>query len=259
MEILNCKDYFERELSKLRPKGRFAIILVGENPASMSYVRNKMKDAERIGLLATLYSFPIEVSRGRIVDLIAELNFDEEVSSIMLQMPLPEHLKGVEAYVAPEKDVDGFVNKSHFKPCTPEGIINFLERELNYDFRGKHAVVLGRGPLVGKPICPMLTDKDATVTLCHSKTKYIHPFTQTADLIICGMGQPLKIDPSYLNPVKEQVIVDAGISFCNRKLCGDVDLNKVSRMGDNIKLTPVPGGVGLLTRLTLMEHCCEVK
>lgn len=250
MTVIDCKKYADEILDSITGKGWLAVISVGEDPASMSYIRGKKKDCERVGFKFTHYPFPETATEDEVLSLIDYLNKYRDVTGIIVQLPLPKHLNPdiICQLIAPEKDVDGFRDDSPYKPCTPEGIVYLLHKELG-ELTGKHAVIIGRGKLVGKPLAKMLLDEDMTVTVCHSKSRLldIDHLSWFADAIIVGAGVPEYF--SFDDVAAETVIVDCGV---HRKkdgtLCGDV----ISTTSD--KFTPVPGGVGLLTRAMLMKH-----
>lgn len=224
------------------------IIQVGDNEASTRYVRNKVKDATEVGLKAEVINFPENVTQDTVEQSILDI-VDANVlnpAGIIVQLPLPAHLdKDKLADLIPFRmDVDGFKNGTPYHACTPLGIITYL-KACNFKFEGAHVVVIGRSDIVGKPVAQMLTDLDATVTLCHSKTKNLAAHIYHCDLIICAVGKAkfLNCYPIYVP------VVDVGINFDeNGKMCGDC-FNT-----DNRLVTPVPGGVGLLTRCALMEN-----
>ena len=249
-----CKDW--KTSIKDRMSGQRAtlyIIQVGDNEASTRYVRNKVKDALEVGIQAEVINLPEDISQMMVEQTIMDIVDASTLNpaGIIVQLPLPAHLdKDRLAELIPFRmDVDGFKNGTPYHACTPLGIITYL-KACNFKFEGAHVVVIGRSDIVGKPVAQMLTDLDATVTLCHSKTKNLHTFLATADLIVCAVGKA-----KFLNcyPIHVSVI-DVGINFDeNGKMCGDC-FNT-----DNRLVTPVPGGVGLLTRCALMENMVTSK
>lgn len=248
--MIDCKKYADEILDSITGYGHLAVISVGNDPASQSYIKGKKKDCERVGFGFTHIWFPEDVSEKEVVDAIWELNYNKDVTSIILQLPLPEHLVADEIcrHIRVTKDVDGFRPDSPFKPCTPEGIVYLLKKELG-ELTGKHAVIIGRGKLVGKPLAKMLLDEDMTVTVCHSKTPIVDVYNLSADsdAIIVATGVPEHFS-FHMLPTKT-VVIDCGIHRkSNGKLCGDV------LYADTGRVTPVPGGVGLLTRAMLMKH-----
>ena len=249
----NIKEYCQEEKDKIKKyiKENFkkapsiAVIQVGNNEASNRYIKNKKKDCEEVGIDFQWYGYEEEITTK---DLIIEIqDLLPYVDGMLIQMPLPDHIDetAIKEIIPPDKDLDGFHPMSLFKPCTPLGIINYLEKGCNFDLSGKNVVVIGRSDIVGKPLAKMLTDKDATVTLCHSKTKDKWNFIDKADLVICAVGKA-----KFLNCYSIHApIIDVGINFDeNGKLVGDC-FNI-----DHADVTPVPGGVGLLTRLALLEN-----
>ncbi len=244
------------ERIKLMPhRPHLMIILANDDPASASYDRGKMKDGAEIGALVEMTVFTPDVSEGKLLSTIERFNKDESIDGIIVQLPLPKHIseEKVKRAVDPRKDVDGFHPLSSFYPCTPLGIICYLEAE-NFPFRGKNAVVLGRSNIVGKPMAKMLTAKDCNVTLLHSKTSDEDKafYLGHADLIVVAIGKLGYLDDRF--PLKEgAVIVDVGI---NRGEDGKLHGDAVPGLPVRLQ-TPVPGGVGLLTRLALMENLVE--
>lgn len=242
-------------LNELNPT--LAIIQVGDNPASNAYIKGKEKDAEELGINTIVLKFNEKVSSKEIVDTIKRFNEDEEVNGIIVQLPLPKYLdeEAITNSIAPEKDVDGFTRDTDFTPCTPLGILELL-LELGITLEGKNAVVIGRSKIVGKPMADLLLKQDMTVTICHSKTprEQLRHYCNNADVIICAVGGKNFFTPDLLGT--NQVIIDVGINRNEQnKLCGD--LNPECYLVDNNSLyTPVPGGVGLLTRYALMQNLC---
>ena len=240
---------------------KLSVIIVGEDPASQSYVRGKVKDCAECDIDSDTIALPESTTQEELLDIIYKLNEDSSVHGILVQLPVPKHIDeyAVINAIAPEKDVDGFtalnvgnmnIGKDCFIPCTPQGCVNMLEYA-GIDVEGKDVVVIGRSNIVGRPVATLLTQKSATVTICHSKTKNIAEKTRMADIVIIAIGKAgfLKGDM-----IKEgAVIIDVGINRnAEGKLCGDADfdscIEKVS------KITPVPGGVGLMTRVNLLKN-----
>ena len=224
------------------------IIRVGENPASARYVRNKIKDCEEVGI----YAFDVQLTDGisttGLMKYIQENQYNYD--GIIVQQPLPAHIDQelINRVIDPKRDVDGFHPMSRFKPATAKGIIDYLEWR-DFDFEGMNAVVIGRSDIVGKPVAKLLLEKDCNVTICHSKTPYknLMNYVYDADLIICAVGKEKFLDCKFLNNTP---IIDVGINFDeNGKLCGDC-------VG-GVNVSPVPGGVGLLTRVALLENVVE--
>lgn len=261
------KDELKEEVAQLKEKGIegcLAVIQVGSDPASSVYVRNKKRACEYIGIRSLSYELPEETTEAELLELIGKLNADKSVNGILCQLPLPKHIdedKIIDA-IAPEKDVDGFspqsvgamvIGKPGFLPCTPAGVTQLLKRS-NIDIEGKNCVVVGRSNIVGKPMAMLMLRENATVTICHSRTKDLKAVCSQADILIVAIGKPLYIDSSY---VKDgAVVIDVGIHRDeNNKLCGDVNFDDVAPKASHI--TPVPGGVGPMTIAMLMSNCVE--
>lgn len=246
------KEILKETAAEFDTPANLAIIQVGENEASNRYVRNKLKDCDEVGITAHAYFYPEDTTEFELVDQIEHLV--EFYDGVIVQLPLPPHIRAEVALAAipKEKDVDGFRCDSQFNPATPLGIVNYLDY-CGFNFEGKEVVILGRSDIVGKPLAQMMTDRDATVTLCHSKSKLSNHLYR-ADLIVSAVGKP-----KFLNcwPIHCPVI-DVGINFVvgpegDNKLVGDC-YNTESR-----DVTPVPGGVGLLTRVSLLENVLLAK
>lgn len=247
--MIDCKRYADEILNGITGHGHLAVISVGNDPASLSYIKGKRKDCERVGFGFTHYPFPEDVNLESIVHTINLLNNNPDVTGIIVQLPLPDHLDAetICNCVAREKDVDGFRPDSPFLPCTPEGIVHIMKQELG-DLEGLCAVIIGRGKLVGKPLQQMLLDENMTVCICHSRTRSydMADLVAQADVIITAIGKPKAL---YLYPYAGAVVIDCGVNRDKHgKLCGDVAYSESKR------ITPVPGGVGLLTRAMLMKH-----
>jgi methylenetetrahydrofolate dehydrogenase (NADP+)/methenyltetrahydrofolate cyclohydrolase len=240
-----------------------AVIVIGDNPASATYVANKEKACLETGIHSEVVKFPNDVDKEEVIDKIYKLNHDTTIHGILVQLPLPKHLEKYEGEILeaidPIKDVDGFhyVNAGKlFKgypimvPCTPLGCL-FMLNTRGIEIEGKHAVIVGRSNIVGKPMAQLLLTKNATVTICHSHTKNLADITRQADILIVAIGQPKFITADM---VKEgAVVIDVGINrLTNNKLVGDVDFDNVKEVASAI--TPVPGGVGLLTVAMLMRN-----
>lgn len=246
-------------------KPNLVVILVGEDPGSKSYVAGKTKAADFVGLENTLVKLEDTVSQDELLSVVNELNADKNVDGILVQLPLPKHIDEdlILNTIARDKDVDGFhqinaadlfqsrVKPSTVLPCTPHGVIKLLEH-MGVEIQGKNAVVLGRSNIVGMPVAKMLLDKNATVTICHSRTKDIAAVTSQADILVSAIGRPKFVKE---NMVKEgAVVIDVGTSMNPEtgKICGDVDFDAVAPKTSFI--TPVPGGVGPMTIACLMEN-----
>ncbi len=241
-----------------------AVIMVGENPASAVYVRNKVKACVDNGLHSVLEQYPATLSEAELLARITELNHDHSIHGILVQLPLPTHIdahKVIEA-IAPAKDVDGFhiasagalmVGQPGFWPCTPYGCMKMLE-SIGYDLKGKHAVVIGRSNIVGKPLALMLLQKNASVTICHSATKDLKAMTLQADVIVAAVGKRNVLTADMVKP--GVVVIDVGMNRNEAgKLCGDVDFEGLKAVASYI--TPVPGGVGPMTITMLLVNTLE--
>ena len=240
------------------------ILLVGDDPASQVYTRHKVADSTETGLAATLERHPADLPEAALLARIAALNADPAVHGILVQLPLPSHMdahKVIEA-IAPAKDVDGFHVQSAgalmtglpgFRPCTPHGCLKMLDA-IGCDLRGKHAVVIGRSNIVGKPMALMLLQRDATVTICHSRTANLKAQTLQADVIVAAVGKRNVLTADMVKP--GAVVIDVGMNRNEQgKLCGDVDFDGVREVASWI--TPVPGGVGPMTRAMLLVNTLE--
>lgn len=249
------------ELKKININPKLAVIMVGDNSASQIYVRNKSKACNEIGIEFEEHLLPENTTQNELIDLIEKLNNRKEINGILLQSPIPDALDINEAFrkISPEKDVDGFnpinvgklvLNQNTFISCTPFGIIKLLE-EYGISIEGKQAVIVGRSNIVGKPMSSCLLNKNATVTICHSKTKDLPSITKQADILVAAIGKSEFITEDM---VKEgAVVIDVGINRDeNGKLKGDVDFENVSKKASYI--TPVPGGVGPMTIAMLMYN-----
>ena len=238
-----------------------SIILVGDDPASQVYTRHKVSDSTETGLHASLERYPAAMAETELLALIESLNRDPAVHGILVQLPLPKHMDSsrvIEA-IAPEKDVDGFhvasagalmVGRPGFWPCTPYGCMKMLE-SIGYDLKGKHAVVIGRSNIVGKPMAMMLLAKNATVTICHSATRDLKAMTLQADVVVAAVGKRNVLTADMVKP--GAVVIDVGMNRNDDgKLCGDVDFEGVRQVAGWI--TPVPGGVGPMTRAMLLVN-----
>ncbi len=259
------KDELKERVLTLKAEGKtgsLAVIQVGNDPASSVYVRNKKKACEYIGIGSVSYELPEETKESELLSIIKELNGKQEIIGILVQLPLPASIneERVLNAIDPSKDVDCFhpvnvgkllIGQDSFLPCTPAGVIELLKRS-NIDITGKHAVIVGRSNIVGKPMSLLMLKENATVTVCHSKTKDLEAVTREADILIVAMGKPKFIKASF---VKEgAVVIDVGIHRQeDGKLCGDVDFEEVAPKTSMI--TPVPGGVGPMTIAMLMANC----
>lgn len=258
------KEEVKEEVEALKKQGvsvGLAVIIVGNNPASRTYVNNKKKACEAAGILSEEYALPEETTQEELLALVEELNHKDSINGILCQLPLPKQLdeEAVIAAISGKKDVDAFsaVNVGHimigdysFLPCTPAGIMEIL-RHYNIDVAGKECVVIGRSNIVGKPMAMLLLHQNGTVTICHSKTKNLKDVTSRADILVAAVGIPHFVTADM---VKEgAVVIDVGMDRDeNGKLCGDVDFAAVEPKASYI--TPVPGGVGPMTIATLLKN-----
>ncbi|MCR5441479.1 MAG: bifunctional methylenetetrahydrofolate dehydrogenase/methenyltetrahydrofolate cyclohydrolase FolD [Lachnospiraceae bacterium] len=262
---LAVKDEIKAKTAELQAKGitaTLAVILVGEDPASQVYVKNKKKACEYCGIRSLSYELPADTTEDKLLELIDELNNRNDVNGILVQLPLPKGMdedKVLDA-ISPDKDVDGFhpvnvgklsIGKKGFVSCTPAGVIQLLKRS-GIEISGKECVVVGRSNIVGKPMSMLLLKENGTVTVCHSRTRDLKEVTKRADILVVAIGKPKFIDASY---VKDgAVVIDVGIHrMDDGKLCGDVDYASVEPVASAI--TPVPGGVGPMTIAMLMYNC----
>jgi methylenetetrahydrofolate dehydrogenase (NADP+)/methenyltetrahydrofolate cyclohydrolase len=261
------REQVARDCQVLQAQGvkpGLAVLLVGDNPASQVYVRNKVKACEQAGLHSVLEQLPADLSESDLLARVAALNHDPLIHGILVQLPLPAHIdahKVIEA-IDPAKDVDGFHVASAgalmtglpgFWPCTPHGCMKMLE-SIHYPLSGKHAVVIGRSNIVGKPMALMLLAQNATVTICHSRTANLKAITLQADVIVAAVGQRNTVTADMVKP--GAVVIDVGMNRNEAgKLCGDVDYEGVRQVAGHI--TPVPGGVGPMTIAMLLVNTLE--
>ena len=261
------REQVARDCVALQARGvkpGLAVLLVGDNPASQVYVRNKVKACEQAGLYSVLEQLPADLSESDLLARVNALNRDPLIHGILVQLPLPAHInahKVIEA-IDPAKDVDGFHVASAgalmtglpgFWPCTPHGCMKMLE-SINYPLSGKHAVVIGRSNIVGKPMALMLLAQNATVTICHSRTANLKALTLQADVIVAAVGQRNTVTANMVKP--GAVVIDVGMNRNEAgKLCGDVDFEGVRQVAGHI--TPVPGGVGPMTIAMLLVNTLE--
>lgn len=262
------KDLLKNKIEQLQQAGKrlpkLTVVLVGDNQASQTYVRNKERGCAYVGMLSEVIRLDASVTQEELIAVIEGLNCDESVDGILVQLPLPKHIHEdtILDVIDPSKDVDGFhpTNVSHLflgkeglQPCTPKGMMVLLD-EIGYDLTGKEVVVVGRSHIVGKPVALMCLQKNATVTIAHSKTQNLKEVCQRADVLIAAIGKAKFFTKDY---VKDgAVVLDVGINRDeNNKLCGDVDFDDVKDIVSYI--TPVPGGVGPMTIAMLLENTLE--
>ena len=261
------KDEVKEEVAQLKAEGKdiaLAVIQVGADPASSVYVRNKKRACEYVGIESVSYELPEETTQEELMEIVDKCNKDPKINGILVQLPLPKHLDEDEVLLAidPKKDVDGFhpvsvgnmvIGEKGFLPCTPAGVIQLLKRS-GVEIDGKECVVVGRSNIVGKPVALLCLQKNATVTIAHSKTKNLKEVCQRADVLIAAVGRAKMINSDY---VKEgAVVLDVGINRDeNNKLCGDVDFEDVK---DKVyAISPVPGGIGPMTITMLLQNTLE--
>jgi methylenetetrahydrofolate dehydrogenase (NADP+)/methenyltetrahydrofolate cyclohydrolase len=260
------KKELKEEVENLKKQGlrepALAVVLVGNDPASEIYVRNKIKSCQAVGIRSVDVKLPEDITQEKLNDIVKELNEDEGIDGIIVQLPLPEHLscREVIEYISPEKDVDGFHPENAGKcllglyekglmPCTPAGVMKIFE-EYGIELQGKNAVMVGHSNIVGKPLANMMINANATVSVCHVYTKDLASFTKEADILCVATGVPHLIKADM---VKEgAVVIDIGISRVNGKIVGDVDFENVKKKA--YAITPVPGGVGPMTIAMLLYN-----
>lgn len=264
----HLKDQMREQVLELEKaygrKPHLDVIIVGDNPASQSYVRGKIKATEYCGFEGELISLPEQCTEEQLLQEIVRLNHADEVDGILVQLPLPKHIseEKVIAAISPEKDVDGFhpenvaklwLNQPCIVPCTPKGIIALLD-ESGIDLEGKKAVVVGRSNIVGKPIAKLLLDRNCTVTMAHSRTRDLATVCREADILVAAVGRAKMLTADYIKP--GATVIDVGINrLPDGHLCGDVDTEAVAQVAG--ALTPVPGGVGPMTICMLMRNTID--
>lgn len=261
------KNEMRMEVSTLKEKyGRvphLVVIMVGDNPASQSYVKGKSKACDEVGIQNTTVYLDKDISQVELLRRIQEFNLNDNVDGILVQLPLPPHIDehAVMNFINPQRDVDGFhpfnvdglyTGKGCIYPCTPKGIIKLLDYA-NVPIKGANVVVIGRSNIVGLPVAKMLLDRDATVTVCHSKTQGLSEITKKADILVVAIGKPKFVTEDMVR--EGAVVIDVGVNRVDGKLCGDVDFENVKDKASVI--TPVPGGVGPMTITCLMENTIE--
>ena len=258
------KDELKDRVAKEGIKATLAVIQVGDDPASSVYVGNKKKACEYIGIGSRSFELPEKTTEEELLDLIDKLNDDDDVTGILVQLPVPAHIddKKIINRISPLKDVDGFhpenvgnlcIGQDGFVSCTPAGIMELLGRS-GIEVEGKRCVVVGRSNIVGKPMAMLLLAANGTVTVCHSRTKDLKDICKQADILVAAVGRPKMITSEYIK--EGAVVIDVGIHrMDNGKLCGDVDFDDVKDMTSFI--TPVPGGVGPMTIAMLMVNCVK--
>lgn len=261
------REEIRKEVEALKEKESrvpgLGVVLVGEDPASQTYVRMKEKACNEAGFLSRTYRLASDIKQDELIQLVQKLNADEEIHGILVQLPLPDGLDEQEVLysISPEKDVDGFhpVNVGRlmagdpsYVPCTPRGVIELLDRE-GVEIKGKRAVVVGRSNIVGKPAAILLLQRHATVTICHSRTQDLPGEVRSADILIAAVGRPEMIKGDWIK--EGAIVIDVGVNRVDDKLVGDVDFSAARERAGAI--TPVPGGVGPMTIAMLLQNTLE--
>lgn len=257
---MEIKTYVAQEKARIKTwvenllvKPKMVIVQVNDDPASDAYIKGKLKDSAEVGVDAELIKLPVDTSEADLLLLVEQLNHDTKVHGLIVQMPLPKHIneEAVKVAIAPHKDIDGFHPLSTMKACTPKGIVDYLTDE-GVIFSGKNAVVIGRSNIVGKPLAQLLLAKHCNVTILHSRTtkEDMDFYLAHADIVCVAIGKKWFIDEQTLKP--EAILVDVGINRIDGVLYGDIKPNRAVKLQ-----TPVPGGVGLLTRLSLIKNLLE--
>ncbi len=270
-EILNgtrlaqrIRSQIRQKLKKLKFTPGLAVVQVGDDPASTLYIKHKQRDCEKVHFHSEVHRIPVNITQQALIDKVMELNIREDIHGILVQMPLPDTIdeQAVIDAIVPDKDVDGltpfnlgnlFINRETITPCTPTGIIRLIELT-GEPIEGKHAVCVGRSHLVGKPVGVMLLNRNATVTYCHSRTKNLAEVTKEADILVAAIGKPEFIIEDMVK--QGATVIDVGINSVAERLVGDVKFEEVKEIAGFI--TPVPGGVGPLTRAMLLENTLKL-
>lgn len=262
--IDGCAESVSTEITKTGFAPKLSIVNIGQDCSNNSYIKGISKKAAEAGVLISIINFDLDANKEQVLDKIRQLNDDDKINGILLMRPFPDYFKDIEyqacQIICPNKDVDAasdisvsgsFLYKNTFNPCTAESCIKILDY-YKLHIEGKHVVIVGRSMVVGKPLANMLLNRDATVTVCHSKTENIKSIIKSADIVITACGVANKFDSNYFN--EDQVIIDAGINWDEdkNKICGDVDFDSTSQKV--FAITPVPGGVGAVTSAVLISH-----
>ena len=260
----NIKERIKKEVEVLKEQGTIpglAVVIVGNDPASRVYVNSKKKACEELGMYSVEYALSEDTTEKELLELVSKLNYDDKIHGILVQLPLPKHLdeKLIINNILPEKDVDAFhpvnvgkimIGDFDFLPCTPAGVMELIN-ETGIDITGKECVIIGRSNIVGKPQAMLMLHKNATVTICHSKTKDLKDVVKRADIVVAAVGIANLVTKDMIK--EGAVVIDVGMNRLeNGKLCGDVDFEGVSEVASYI--TPVPGGVGPMTIAMLMQN-----
>ena len=262
MEYINCEQFAKEILDgvkQVKHDKYFAIVSVGDNPASQSYIKGKIKDCEYCGIPYVHHHISVtndELAKRELEETLYLLEHNDNVSAMILQLPLPDGWD--EKYyinlIPSHKDVDGLTSNSKFHPCTPEGIVHILK--CGCDLEGKNVLIIGRGNLVGRPLFDLLLAENCTITMAHSKTKNLESMLKSYDIIVVAAGKPNLID---LSKCDAYTVIDVGVNRVDGKLCGDCYNFNEELYGDNMWVTPVPKGIGLMTRAMLMKHIAEIN
>ena len=266
MKYIDCEKYAKEildEVKQVKHNKYFAIVSVGDNPASQSYIKGKMKDCEYCGIPYMHFHIKedtdVEKMKEQLCVTLSRVSLMDDVTSIILQLPLPKEFD--EQYylslIPSEKDVDGLTRDTKFLPCTPEGIVHVLKKELG-DLCGKTALIIGRGKLVGRPLFDLLLNENCTVTMAHSKTKNLFSMLLLGgyDIVVVATGSPQLVNLQLLNR-NTKIVIDAGVNRVDGKLCGDC--YKFDEEVGDVLVTPVPKGIGLMTRAMLIKHVAETQ
>jgi len=254
------KEKIAMSMTQLTEKPKISAIILGEHPSSMSYLKMLEKTCNAVGFSYEIVGMPIDTTHEKLIQVIDEKNDDNSINGILVQLPLPAHIDeaAVLMRILPEKDLDGFnpLNAGYLfkgepgiRPCTPLAVMTILS-EMSIALEGKHVVVVGRSNIVGKPLALMLLEKNATVTICHSRTKELASFTKSADIVVVAVGKPKFLTKEMVRP--ETIVIDVGTNMENGKLVGDADFDALAEYVAMI--TPVPGGVGPVTNAILLKN-----
>jgi len=261
------REEISAELEQLKEKtGKvpgLAVVLLGEDPASQTYVNNKEKTSKKLGFHSEVHRLPESTTQEELLQMVDKLNNDDNIHGILVQLPLPDHIEdeAIIHAIAAEKDVDGFhpvnvgnlmIGEKCYIPCTPHGVVKMIEHA-GYDLKGKNAVVVGRSNIVGKPVSLLLLERNATVTICHSKTQDLPGVCRSADVLVVAAGKPEMVTGDWIKP--GAVVIDVGIHRIDDKLKGDVEFESAEKVAGYI--SPVPGGVGPMTITMLMLNTME--
>jgi len=253
-------------LKRERISPRLDVILVGDDPASQTYVKNKEKDCIAIGVESFIHRLPADIKEGQVIELVRKLNKDRKVHGFIVQLPLPKQISTEKVLneIDPSKDVDGLTIKNMgmlikgvgdpMVPCTPQGVIDLI-KTTGIEIKGKHAVVIGRSNIVGKPVAILLLREHATVTICHSRTVDLASVARTADILVAAIGKARTVKKDFIKP--GAIVIDVGMNSEQGKLIGDVDFDEAKEVAAYI--TPVPGGVGPMTRAMLLKNTLKAS